>query len=432
MSLGTQIANAKRERDKLTAEIVDLQNEFNMLLAERVNADANERYRQCSEKLSPCLLSDSAMAAWKSDIAKVKTRIGSSLGPVEQSLSIREMVLSDCVDLIEDLATTLPTGDDCPISWLPLEMLNLVFLHLPRHGYYIERVNRRFRGVINSLSFPNLKRAKLMNRLYRDQCEPRTFKSLRHYDGHSVILAGGDGNVWIHKNKIAIGTDVKTGIHTGQFAVPDFDVSQLKAVSPGGVMFFSNGTRGYISWVTPTGDYTKIFKVKGRLMGAVSDTSVVMHRITRRTGPGTRDVHKLVVVDLGTNGETVIFSGPNKLLFNNTGNGVSLRYATRTAPGTLERTTGYIKYSSPSVLTPTQYSTAGHTLSGVPVPGTHCNVLNTVGYRLIIEDIEDRHSEPITNDIIRLVNAHDHKLPRAVVVVGNVLVIAIANIYYVY
>jgi hypothetical protein len=255
------------------------------------------------------------------------------------------------------------------------------------------------------------------------------FSSLRQYDGNSGIIAGGDGNVWIHENKIAIGTNVKTGTHTAPFAVPSINQSELRAVSPGGVMFFSNGTRGYISWVTPDGEYTEIFKVKGRLMGAVSDTNVVMSRTARRTGPGTRNVYSLVVVDLGTNGETVILSSPTRILLNNTGSGVSVKYAIRTATSGFKRKTGYIKYGSPSVLTLTPYSTIGHSLFGVYVPGTVYNVINMLDRPLIIVD---GHNDAITNDITRLVNAHDHKLPRAVVVVGNVLVIAISNIYYVY
>jgi hypothetical protein len=137
----------------------------------------------------------------------------------------------------------------------------------------------------------------------------------------------------------------------------------------------------------------------------------------------------LVVVDLGTNGETVILSSPTRILLNNTGSGVSVKYAIRTATSGFKRKTGYIKYGSPSVLTLTPYSTIGHSLFGVYVPGTVYNVINMLDRPLIIVD---GHNDAITNDITRLVNAHDHKLPRAVVVVGNVLVIAISNIYYVY
>jgi hypothetical protein len=107
----------------------------------------------------------------------------------------------------------------------------------------------------------------------------------------------------------------------------------------------------------------------------------------------------------------------------------SLRYIGRTDTGTLKRKTGYIKYSSPSVLTPTRYSTVGHNLSGVLVPGTCCNVINTAGAPLTIEG---RHNDAITNDITKFANDHDHKKPRAVVVVGNTLVVAIENKYCVY
>lgn len=418
MSLGDQIAQAKLERNRLRAELKNHNNELSANHLIVSDLTDNQRVLASVDRLHWSLLPSDAAAQWKTDTESELVKVEREVERCANEAETARSRLSGVLGLITTLAATPPVGTECYILYLPAELLSMVFTWLPRHGHLVERVCKLFRAIINEPT-SGLPRLKHRNRLYRDACEPRPLSSPRIIDKGATVVAGGDGNVWIHKNATAIGTNVLTGVRTKEFKVFSARGCSLRAVSPGGVMFFSAWVCEYISWKTPTGLQQDRFGVKGRLVGAVSDTHVVMKRIA--TIERINHCKFFVVDTTGVTPDVEILSVPRTTVESSTGVGLNVMWIEN------DRRTGvYITYSDVSTVIPTNYIWAGSMRLFVPIPETDCTVFHETGKEL---GVYDGSCNKVNNDISRLLPSG---VESAVVAVGPTLVIATGKVFYVY
>jgi hypothetical protein len=411
-----KIQSEKEKRDRFELSISKLKTDLDIYIDLWDDTDTiQERYNDVIE-LSDCLLPTEVLTTWQSDITKTRSSHDEKICEIEGKLEKLNGCLETSINTINALVATPLSGDECHITKLPSELLEIIFAFLPRYGYVIEQTCVLFRNMIRMTG--SLKTLKIRNRVYRTDLTFRVVKLPIEFnpDVFNHMVAGGDGNVWIHRGRTAVGTSVKTGKHTDTFIAPLSHTHKLVAVSSGGAMiYYSFDTKLFFCDHRET--HISDIKLSGIVVGATSDTSVLISRCVKLDG---RYISQLVIVDItNTANCEIIFEIGSKIKSVNNGLGATIGWIQD------ENFNGAsIEYNDPKTITPTNYATSSFSRWCTPIPQSNCIIDITEHSTIEISDHYDWVDSFITN-------TPNIKNP-VLVTVGNCIVMACDDNYYMY
>ena len=399
------------------AEITTGNIHIDALVETREEAMRNLEVYELTEVLTgECRPDQEVLDAWKDRIDRVVDTVTPRIAMAENDAADLYIELDTIAVRIDTLVATPPTGNDCYIASLSPELLELIFMALPRYNHALKMVCVRFSEVVRS---PKLRQQWFHDRLYT-RTTFHEVSALLKYTPQCTVVAGGDGKIWTQKVVVAIGTNIQTGEGTRPHGIPlGF---KLVGVSPGGVVFYQNETNTSVGSATPgtgvgVGPVTpdaNMIKVKGEVVGVVSDTKIVVHET---------DAYRLVVVDVtGATDPSVLFAASDRLYTSNTGTGIHVGWFDKKSV----RAGVFIKYNDTATVVPTNYSRARYHKWVVPITGTDCVAYNEANCYTTSYSFTTLTSN---RDALSMSFCACTPTPLVVVVVGTNVVVATGSKY---